>query len=132
MVNKAEFAKKLRDAISDKKSEVVEREAFLRELTSTTSTFFEVLQNVGKEYEAGLTTIDLYEYAKILQEKLKKIFPGKFFISTPTPRDTYISNLGLEVTVNRSRLWLSDINSIIFVCVGGVSVDPALSVPDRE
>lgn len=133
MVNKAEFAKKLRDAIPEKTTQAVEREAFLRELKSTTAVFFEVIQSVGKEYGMNITSTDLYEWAKTLQVELKKIFHNKNVMCVhPAPRHDYKSNLGLEVTVNRSQLWLSEINGIIYVCVGGVSVDPALSVPDRE
>lgn len=133
MINKEEFAQSLRKAIPEKTAEAATREAFLRSLKITTSAFFEVIQNVGKEYEAGLTTIDLYEWAKVLQVELKKLFPEKTFMSThPAPRYTYQSNLGLDITVSRSQIWLSEIENRIYICVGGVPVDPALGVPDRE
>lgn len=133
MVNKAEFAKKLRDAIPEKTTQAVEREAFLRELKSTTAVFFVVIKSVGTEYGMNITSTDLYEWAKTLQVELKNIFHNKNIMCVhPAPRYVYKSNLGLEVTVNRSQLWFSEINGIIYVCVDGVSVDPALGVPDRE
>lgn len=70
------FKEKLRKVAQPRAVEDVERKEFLQQFQSTAVELLQDIVNVAFEYNA-LTENDIYEWAKLLQEELKKTFPSK-------------------------------------------------------